>query len=293
MNLNKLKKRYSWLNYFTREFPFYIGRMDHTSEEFSEDQYHLRNFWKIVYVFDGNGYYLIENSKYPIHPGSLLVVHPSSKTTYKIAAESSLKICNILFLPEFIETELVKLRDDFNFFSIFNQEISGANPLYVFDRERKIEPLIHRMEHEFENRQDNAELLLELLLTDLLIQLCRHARKQHRKNSRETVVPYIQRLIEERFSSPVSLDKICAELGMKKSRVCLLFREACGNTVMEALYARRIEEAKKQLANTDHSILQICSRCGFGDVSAFYRRFQKAVGISPLKYRRKWQRINQ
>ena len=155
----------------------------------------------------------------------------------------------------------------------------------------------HRIGIDYElpvaTQADNAELLLELLLTDLLIQLCRHARKQHRKNSRETVVPYIQRLIEERFSSPVSLDKICAELGMKKSRVCLLFREACGNTVMEALYARRIEEAKKQLANTDHSILQICSRCGFGDVSAFYRRFQKAVGISPLKYRRKWQRINQ
>ena len=286
MNLTKLARRYSWQSYFTREFPFYIGRQEHTGEEFSEDQYHLRSFWKIVYVIEGSGFYLIDYTRYPIHSGSLLIVHPSSKTTYKVAAESPLKIVNILFLPEFIKDELVKLQDDFNFFAIFNREVSGDNPLYVFDSERKIEPLIHRMENEFETMNDNARLLLEILLTDLLIQLSRHARKQHRKYNREAAISYISRLIDERFAMPLSLDKISGELGMKKSRVCLIFRESRGMTIMEALYERRLKEAKKLLRDSKLPILQICTLCGFQDVSAFYRRFRKNTNCSPLKYRR-------
>ena len=285
MNLSKLAKRYSWQCFFTKEFPFYIGRFEHTSEQFSEDEYHLRNFWKMVYITDGDGFYLVDGNRYPIHPGSLLIVHPSSKTTYKITGSSSLKIINILFQPEFIRDELAKIQDDFNFFAIFKQENSIDYPLYVFDSERKLEHLIHRMEHEYETLEDNAPLMLEMLLTDLLIRLSRHAKKQYRKNSKEAVVSYIRRLIDERFAMPLSLDRISEELGMKKSRLCLIFREATGTTIMDALCERRLEAAKELLLNSKLPILQICYQCGFQDVSAFYRRFHDKNGTSPLKFR--------
>jgi AraC-like DNA-binding protein len=286
MTMTKLAKHYSWQNFFTKAFPFYIGRFEHNGEEFSDEKYHLRSFWKIVYIVEGCGFYLIDNTSYAIHPGSLLIVHPASKTTYDVSGGTPLKIVNILFQPDFIKDELAKLQDNFNFFAIFKEEVAGDNPLYVFDSERKIKPLIHRMEHEFETMNDNAELLLELQLTELLILLSRHAKKQHRKYNRKAAVLRILRLIEERFSSPLTLEEISRELVLEKSRLCLIFRESQGITIMEALCRRRLLEAEKLLKETNLPILQICYQCGFRDVSAFYRRFQKSTGTTPQKYRR-------
>ena len=285
MKPEKLAKHYAWQCYFTREFPFYIGRCEHSSEDFSEDMYHLRSFWKIVYVIEGKGDYLIDGNRYPIHPGSMLIVHPASKTTFTVSEDSPLKIYNILFLPEFIRDELAKLQDNFNFFSIFTQAVSGSNPLYVFDSERKLEPLIHRMEHEYETMPDNAAVLLEMLLTDLLIQLSRHAKKQNRQYNREAVIAGILHLIEEHFNMPLSLDELGSELGMAKSRLCLIFKESQGITIMDALAERRLQEAEKLLKESNLPILQVCYQCGFQDVSAFYRRFQKRNGCTPLQYR--------
>ena len=83
--MTKLAKHYSWQNFFTKAFPFYIGRFEHNGEEFSDEKYHLRSFWKIVYIVEGCGSYLIDNTSYAIHPGSLLIVHPASKTTYEVS----------------------------------------------------------------------------------------------------------------------------------------------------------------------------------------------------------------
>ena len=84
---------------------------------------------------------------------------------------------------------------------------------------------------------------------------------------------------------PLSLDELGSELGMAKSRLCLIFKESQGITIMDALAERRLQEAEKLLKESNLPILQVCYQCGFQDVSAFYRRFQKRNGCTPLQYR--------
>jgi transcriptional regulator GlxA family with amidase domain len=47
----------------------------------------------------------------------------------------------------------------------------------------------------------------------------------------------------------------------------------------------RLDEATRLLGTTDLPIAEIATRCGFYDQAALTRRFSRAVGMSPRRYR--------
>ena len=123
--------RVSTFRIFKAKFPFSIGRHCHRPGDFPPDQYHVREFYKIVYFFHGEGEYLVDGRCYPIQPGTVILAHPRFETTYRILG-ASLDVCNILFLPEFIRENLAKLKNRSGFFSIFNEAEPTMSGLYVF-----------------------------------------------------------------------------------------------------------------------------------------------------------------
>lgn len=49
-----------------------------------------------------------------------------------------------------------------------------------------------------------------------------------------------------------------------------------------------MKHAFRLLMETDKTVLEISSLCGFHDLSYFYRAFRKETGTSPGKFRRKY-----
>lgn len=47
----------------------------------------------------------------------------------------------------------------------------------------------------------------------------------------------------------------------------------------------RLEEALRLLDTTDHSLVEIATKCGYYDQSDFTRHFRRAVGWSPAGWR--------
>ena len=60
---------------------FFIGRCFHNSEAVSESVFHRRDFGKITCYFSGNGEYLLNDRRYPIRDGSVVMSHPRFRTT--------------------------------------------------------------------------------------------------------------------------------------------------------------------------------------------------------------------
>ena len=289
--MNKRKKigLYYWQQYFSRTFPFCATHVIHTSEQlhaagYFRNDFWQRNFWKFVYIYSGEAEFFANDRSYPIRAGSAMLVHPNTRTSFRILS-SRLEQCNIVFQPEFIRTELEKLRDDFRFFTIFGKNESAARELHILNGENKLESLVRKIEKEFELQEDNCHVMLEALLTALLIQLSRHAAKAQRRSGPEVIVSYVSRLIEERFRTPLSLDKIASDVGESKSRLCHIYRKAHDSTIMDDLLQRRLAEARRLLRDSDLPVLEVCYRADFNDLSGFYRRFRQAHGCTPQKYR--------
>lgn len=104
------------------------------------------------------------------------------------------------------------------------------------------------------------------------------------RRSRITVLA-MTGLIQRRFHEPLGLDDIAAAGNVSRSQCCMLFRRYVGRTPNEYLTERRLEEAKRLLADTAGSVAEIARVCGFSSSSYFISVFRRRFGETPRAYR--------
>ena len=64
------------------------------------------------------------------------------------------------------------------------------------------------------------------------------------------------------------------------------FQKEFHTSPISYLIARRIQESRFLLRETDHTLSQIAEILGFSSLSYFSQSFRRAEGMSPLEYRR-------
>ncbi len=102
--------------------------------------------------------------------------------------------------------------------------------------------------------------------------------------------PAIQKareLIETRFrDAHLQLADAADCAGLAHAHFSHLFHRETGVTFTRYVQARRIDEAKILLTDTDLSITEICFACGFNSLTHFNRVFRGGAGCSPSQFRR-------
>lgn len=94
-----------------------------------------------------------------------------------------------------------------------------------------------------------------------------------------------QILRRELHRPDLSPDTVASALAISIRQVHVLF-EPTGMSFTRTLTAMRVEEASRLLRNgPSTSIADIAYTCGFGSLSAFYRAFQAAYGMTPRDLR--------
>lgn len=68
-----------------------------------------------------------------------------------------------------------------------------------------------------------------------------------------------------------------------------LYKQIFGVSVMSDVINARIEHSKYLLANTDDSVADIASLCGYRSDVHFMRQFKSTTGITPSQYRRQFR----
>jgi AraC family transcriptional activator FtrA len=68
------------------------------------------------------------------------------------------------------------------------------------------------------------------------------------------------------------------------------FAESTGMTPAEWVSMVRVDEAKRLLETTAHSVERIAADCGFGSVQVMRQHFRKVVAVPPAQYRRSFSR---
>ncbi|MGN8630201.1 PocR ligand-binding domain-containing protein [Blautia sp. HCP3S3_G3] len=93
------------------------------------------------------------------------------------------------------------------------------------------------------------------------------------------------RYISKNFTHNLSLEEVANHVHLNPAYFSTLFKQSTGSTFKEYLNMVRVEESKRLLANTDHSIIDIALATGFEDQSYFSKVFKKYTGLTPKQYR--------
>ena len=91
--------------------------------------------------------------------------------------------------------------------------------------------------------------------------------------------------IEANALGPISLNAVVRHLGVSRALATLRFRQLRGESILEAIGARRIAEAKRLLAGTDRSVDDIARACGYSGAGPLRRAFVAATGSTPGAFR--------
>ncbi|MEA1672797.1 helix-turn-helix domain-containing protein [Nitrospirillum sp. BR 11163] len=93
-------------------------------------------------------------------------------------------------------------------------------------------------------------------------------------------------LVEAHFAEQRPLAWYADELALTESRLSKLCRRAGGVSPKGMLLDRSMREARRLLAFTSHSVIEISALLGYEDASYFSRLFRLRHGTTPLQFRR-------
>jgi AraC family transcriptional regulator, melibiose operon regulatory protein len=94
------------------------------------------------------------------------------------------------------------------------------------------------------------------------------------------------RFIAEHYQEDLSVASIAEAAETNPSYAMEIFKESCGESIMQYVNEQRITHARRSLATTNARVLDVAMEAGFGSLSQFHLVFRKSSGQTPRAYAR-------
>lgn len=233
---------------------------------------------EIFYILGGNGFFRVASMQLPCHPGDLVVVNPDTLHTELSFVDDPLEyivmgVDGVRFQDaageerQFFHLTADHLEEDYSsYLESILRECSGCREGYL----------------------DVCAGLAQAFLALLRRQIAQRSLSLSRTRGNSECAR-IRRYMDEHYAENITLDTLAAQAHISKHYLIHAFNKEVGCSPIRYLMARRIAEGKHLLENSNYSVSQISLSLGFSSPGYFTQRFKKAVGLSPLEYRRSVQ----
>ncbi len=104
--------------------------------------------------------------------------------------------------------------------------------------------------------------------------------------AKRTSIREVQEAIEAAPGGSHSIDDLARRAAMSPRHFTRVFTDEIGEAPGQYVERVRTEAARRQLEETDDTVVAIAARCGFGTAETMRRNFIRRVGISPDQYRK-------
>ncbi len=110
--------------------------------------------------------------------------------------------------------------------------------------------------------------------------------KEHNDES----IKKAQIFIEKHYEEKLNVEFLAKKFAISRRNFIRRFKKATFNTPLEYIQRVKVEAAKKSIESSTLNINQVMYNVGYNDEKAFRKTFKKYTGLSPLEYRRKYNR---
>ncbi|MBU3803158.1 MAG: AraC family transcriptional regulator [Candidatus Cellulosilyticum pullistercoris] len=247
---------------------------------------HTHSYYEIGYFIAGSRKIFINHTVYELQPGYLAIIRKNEIHRAIAVGNQGTNSIALTFSEHYLEALYKRYGKEF-IEDIFDKHIFCFNPR----QKRNIEKLLHSMVIDYKSPDEFTPHMQELFIEELFIHLMRAMQNQKQvaniyKEDEIKRMEEAAHYISTHFNEDLSLKLIATKYNVSTSYFSKKFKSVTGFSFKEYLIAVRIKEACGLLIQTNISITEIATRCGFTDSNYFGDAFKKIKGISPRDFRR-------
>ena len=247
--------------------------------------FHWHQEYEIIYVTNGIFRYEIGAESGCAYPGDILFIHSGIFHAGVPQGDNDEYTCIVFDFDQLsgkgnpVNNQMLE--------SIMNGDVRVSTCLPKENSE--FTSIVEQLSDLMANRRPGFELNVQGLLYQLfgeIIYNCCYERNvpavdsQARLNRLKNAIS----LIEQNYSSAITLEQLAAVAEMSPQYFCHFFKQITQFSPIEYLNRHRIEVACYHLKSGWQNMTELTYECGFNDLSYFIRVFKKITGITPKKY---------
>ena len=232
---------------------------------------HTHNEYELIYFLDGDATHVIEDRKYKLKKGDLILIRPFKYHFIQIDSTSRYERYDILFDPVKHNLESVfKLQKDAE---VINMRGNGI-----------IEELFSKCDLYYKNADaETFEKILSHLLSELFYNISIFP--QSFSENTTLLSPIISKAlcyINENLYTISDVSEIANALFVSESYLFRLFGKELHQTPKKYIMEKRLLLAKKMISMGEKAGA-VAEQLGFGDYTTFYRNYTVHFGVSPTE----------
>ncbi len=239
---------------------------------------HIHREFEFLVMNEGRGILYIEEEKFEIKKGEGVFINSEELHIGVKTDSEKAEFYAVVFAPEIFGSAF----GDKVFDKFVEPVLSGK-----IQFNKKIDKdSVSLVEKIFKNR-DN-ELCVKACLFEIWNNLFKYAKETPQAAGNKNIedIKKVMEYMTNHCSEQLSLEDIASFANMSKGYLCRQFTSFVHRTPFEYLIDVRIDKSCEYLKNTNLSIGEIATRCGFNSFSYFSKVFREKMGCSPKDYRK-------
>lgn len=243
--------------------------------------YHVHDFTEVKIILAGNFTYVIDDVRYEVTKGNIVIVKPGLK--------------HLKIIPEGVQVE------EFNY-ALGDFQIKNLPPNYLIEPDAGIiysmplfQPDILKCVNETLSEQEKNEPYCDLMIKASILKLTsllyrgmnankdksEKARLNFANSEKTNVVNTILEYLSQNYMKPISLYRLAHNMYLSPVYISKIFKEETGESPINHLIRIRLTKANELLNAGNIPIKTVARNVGYEDAYYFSKLYKKYYGIPP------------
>lgn len=253
---------------------------------------HVHNYIEINYMYSGQCQQTINDKSFHIHKGQMTFIDTKTPHSIGYTDENDIMI-NFMISKDYLNNSFFSKLTDHNLITTFfinaiNDENVNLNyMIFNTEKNQRLQFFIHEYIWEYYNPSLNSKKILDSLFTLIILEMINtldsSINYESFNESNSVVVSAIQ-YMEKNFLN-CTLNSTAKYVGINPCYLTTLLKKHFHYSYKDLIIQLKMNYASKLLLNSNYSIDNIARKCGYQNLSFFYKKFKEIYKCSPKEYR--------
>lgn len=252
------------------------------SIESTSSEHHWHDYYQFVYVRKGKGAVVVNNKEIPVCENDAIIIKKNEPHTFHVFSEK-METYEVKFI-------IIDEKNDF---------LDSDERYFCHDRAGSIKHALRQIEHESDEVDEFSRDVVSVEMCKILLLMKREFTKQREIKDIETInmddeigdelLDKVRSYIDENISENITVKDVSEHVCVEYKYFSHHFALRYGMRLKQYIRRKRIELAKDLIVNSDLSMTEIASKCGFCTIHYMTRVFKTEENISPTEFRRRFK----